>query len=122
MGEALAGRRRWIWVAAAVVVLALIVYGVVHALTANATEKPKAAATSAVDRGAVTTEVATTGTLQPAQTRSLSFAVAGTVESVSVRAGTTVTAGQTLAKVNDSDAADTVDNAQSSLDDAEDAL
>ena len=122
MGEALAGRRRWVWVAAAVVVLALIVYGVVHALTAGATEKPKAAATVAVDRGAVTTEVATTGTLQPAQTRSLSFAVKGTVQSVSVRAGTTVTAGQTLAKVDDTDAAAAVSDAQTALDDAETQL
>ena len=122
MGEALAGRRRWIWLAAAVVVLALIVYGVVHALTAGATEKPKAAATVAVDRGAVTTEVATTGTVQPAQTRSLSFAVKGTVESVSVRAGTTVTAGQTLAKVDDTDAAAAVSDAQTALDQAESQL
>jgi hypothetical protein len=51
MGEALAGRRRWIWIAAAVVVLALIGYGVVHALTADASAKPKAAATSAADLG-----------------------------------------------------------------------
>jgi multidrug efflux pump subunit AcrA (membrane-fusion protein) len=122
MGEALAGRRRWIWIAAAVVVLALIGYGVVHALTADASVKPKAAATSAVDLGDVTTEVATTGTVQPAQTRSLSFAVQGTVESVSVRAGNTVAAGQVLAKVDDTDAATAVDDAQSSLDDAEDAL
>ncbi|SNY48987.1 efflux RND transporter periplasmic adaptor subunit [Paractinoplanes atraurantiacus] len=122
MGEALAGRRRWIWVAAAVVVLALIVYGVVRALSADAEQTPKAAATVAVDRGAVTTEVATTGTLQPAQTRSLSFAVSGTVESVAVRAGTTVTAGQVLAKVDDTDAAEAVSDAQDALDDAEDAL
>ncbi|GAA0578552.1 hypothetical protein GCM10010172_74230 [Paractinoplanes ferrugineus] len=122
MGEALAGRRRWIWVAAAVVVLALIGYGVVHALTADATEKPEAAATSAADRGDVTTEVATTGTLQPAQTRSLSFAVKGTVESVSVRPGTTVTAGQALAKVDDTAAAAAVDDARDSLDDAENQL
>ncbi|WP_213004463.1 efflux RND transporter periplasmic adaptor subunit [Paractinoplanes toevensis] len=122
MGEALAGRRRWIWIAAAVVVLALIAYGVVHALTADASAKPQAAATSAVDLGDVTTEVATTGTLQPAQTRSLSFAVQGTVESVSVRAGNTVAAGQVLAKVDDTDAATAVGNAQDTLDDAEDAL
>ena len=102
--------------------LALIGYGVVHALTADATEKPKAATTVAVDRGAVTTEVATTGTVQPAQTRSLSFAVKGTVESISVRAGSTVGAGQTLAKVDDTDAATAVDDAQSALDDAESAL
>src|SRR5690349_18071953 len=98
MGEALAGRRRWIWGAAAVVGLALIVFGVVRALTADAGEKPAAVATVTVDRGAVTSEVATTGTVQPAQTRSLSFAVAGTVESIAVRAGTTVTPGQELAK------------------------
>ncbi|MBU2669332.1 efflux RND transporter periplasmic adaptor subunit [Actinoplanes bogorensis] len=122
MGEALAGRRRWIWAAAAVVVLALIVFGVVRAMGADAKEEPEAATTVAVDRGAVTAEVATTGTVQPAQTRSLSFAVEGTVESVSVRAGTTVTAGQVLAKVDDTDAAEAVDDAQDSLDDAEDAL
>jgi HlyD family secretion protein len=122
MGEALAGRRRWIWVAVAVVVLALIAFGVAHALTAGATEKPKAAPTVTADRGAVTTEVATAGTLQPAQTRSLSFAVKGTVESVAVRAGSTVTAGQALAKVGDADAAEAVGNAQDSLNQAEDAL
>jgi HlyD family secretion protein len=119
MGEALAGRRRWIWLAVAVVVLALIVFGVVRALTAGATEKPAALVTAAADRGAVTTDVATTGTLQPAQTRSLSFSVKGTVESVAVRAGTAVSAGQVLAKVDDADAADAVGNAQDALDQAE---
>jgi hypothetical protein len=112
MGEALAGRRRWILVAVAVVVLALLVAAVARALTAGATEKPATAATVAVDRGAVSTEVATSGTLQPAQTRSLSFAVQGTVASVAVRAGTTVIAGQALAKVDDTDAATAVDTAR----------
>ncbi|MFG1994752.1 efflux RND transporter periplasmic adaptor subunit [Actinoplanes sp. NPDC048988] len=122
MGEALAGRRRWIGVAAAVVVLALTGYGVVRALSADAEQTPKAAATVAADRGAVTTEVATTGTVQPAQTRSLSFAVSGTVESVPVRAGTTVTAGQVLAKVDDTDAAEAVSDARDALDDAANQL
>ena len=121
MGEALAGRRLWVWGVAAVV-LALIGYGAVHALTAHATATPAAAALTAVDRGAVTTQVATTGTVQPAQTRSLSFAVAGTVDSVPVRPGTTVTAGQTLAKVDDTDAAKAVDDARAALDDARDVL
>lgn len=122
MGEVLAGRRRWIWVAVAVVVLALIVYGVVHALNAGASEKPKAAATVAVDRGAVSTDVGTSGTVEPAQTRSLSFTVDGTVESVSVRAGSTVQAGQALAKVDDTDAAQAVSDAQDALDQAEQQL
>lgn len=122
MGEVLAGRRRWVWVAVAVVVLALIVYGVVHALTAGASEKPKAAATVAVDRGAVSTDVGTTGTVEPAQTRSLSFTVDSTVTSVSVRAGSQVQAGQTLAKVDSTDAQQAVDDAQDALDQANQQL
>ncbi|TDO42553.1 efflux RND transporter periplasmic adaptor subunit [Paractinoplanes brasiliensis] len=122
MGEARAGRRRWVRGAAAVVVSALIAFGVGRALTAGAETKPVAAATVAADRGAVTSEVATTGTVQPAQTHSLSFGVAGTVETIAVRAGTAVTAGQVLARVDDADAAEAVDDAQDALDDAEDAL
>ncbi|GAA2705260.1 efflux RND transporter periplasmic adaptor subunit [Actinoplanes palleronii] len=122
MGVALAGRRRLIWFGVAVVVLALLAYGVIRALTADGAETTKAAETATVDKGAVTTEVATTGTLAPAQTRSLSFAVDGTVESVKVRAGTTVTAGEALATVNDDDAQDAVDAAQDALDSAEDTL
>ncbi|BCJ46714.1 hypothetical protein GCM10010168_37640 [Actinoplanes ianthinogenes] len=122
MGIALAGRRRLIGIGVAVVVLALLAYGVMRALTADGAQETKAAETVAVDRGAVTTEVATTGTLQAAQTRSLTFAVDGTVESVKVRAGTTVTAGQVLAKVDDDDAREAVDDAQDALDSAEDAL
>jgi HlyD family secretion protein len=125
MGELAAswrGRRRWVWVAAAVVVLALIAYGVVRALTADAATGPARAVTVAADTGAVSTQVATTGTLQPAQTRSLSFAVAGTVTTVSVTAGSTVGAGQTLAKVDSTDAASAVDDAQDALDQAQSAL
>ncbi|GAA2893742.1 hypothetical protein Acy02nite_27640 [Actinoplanes cyaneus] len=122
MGVALAGRRRWIWLGVSVVVLALVALGVVRALTADGAEESKAAETVGVDKGAVTTEVATTGTLAAAQTRSLSFAVDGTVETVKVRAGTTVTAGQVLATVDDDDARQAVDDAQDALDAAEDAL
>jgi HlyD family secretion protein len=126
MGELAAswrgGRRRWVLLIAAVLVIALIVFGIVHALTADAGTKPVKTVTVAADTGVVTTQVATTGTLQPAQTRSLSFAVSGTVESVSVAAGATVGAGQTLAKVDSTDAAATVDSAQEALDQAETAL
>ncbi|GGN07180.1 HlyD family secretion protein [Actinoplanes campanulatus] len=123
MGVALAGRRRLIRLGVAVVVLALVAFGVVRALTAGAArEESKAAETVEVDKGEVTTEVATTGTLQPAQTRSLSFAVSGTVETVKVRAGTAVTAGQVLATVDDTDAAEAVDGARDALDDAQQAL
>jgi HlyD family secretion protein len=116
------GRRRWVWLGSGVVAVLLLTAGAVRAVTAGADEKPAVAAAVAVDRGAVTTEVATTGTLEPAQTRSLSFAVAGTVESVAVRAGTMVTAGQQLAAIDDTDAAEAVDSARETLADAQDNL
>ncbi|MFI5927017.1 efflux RND transporter periplasmic adaptor subunit [Micromonospora sp. NPDC051543] len=122
MGEALTGRRRLIGAAVAVVVLALLGIGVARALTADSAAGPTGPATVAADRGEVSTEVATTGAIQPAQTRSLSFTVAGTVDSVAVRAGTTVTAGQKLATVDDTDADKAVTNARAALEDAQDAL
>jgi HlyD family secretion protein len=123
MGVALAGRRRLIWLAVAVVVLALLAFGVVRALTAGAAqEESEAAETVTTDKGVVTTEVATTGTLQAAQTRSLSFAVSAEVETVKVRAGNTVTPGQVLATVDDTDAAERVADAETTLADAYDAL
>jgi HlyD family secretion protein len=121
-GTAWRGGRRWAWLAAGVVAVVLLAAGAVRALTAGRDYKPAAVATVAVDRGAVTTEVATAGTVQPAQTRSLSFAVAGTVESVTVRPGTLVTAGQELASIDDSDAAEAVASARDTLADARDAL
>jgi HlyD family secretion protein len=117
-----AGRRRWAWLVAAVVVAALAAYGVVHAVPAGTSEKPSPPVTVAADTGAVTTQVAATGTLQPAQTRSLSFAVDGTVESVSVTPGTSVTPGQVLAKVDSTDAAAAVNSARDALNQAQDAL
>jgi HlyD family secretion protein len=127
MGDARIGaesgsRRRWVWIGAAVVVLALVASISARALTAGATERTPAPATVAADRGAVTAEVATIGTLQPVRTLSLSFAVAGTVEEIAVRPGTTVHPGQALARVDPTAAADAVDSARAALSDAEDAL
>ncbi|WP_306207891.1 efflux RND transporter periplasmic adaptor subunit [Actinoplanes sp. RD1] len=117
------GNRRWVLVAAGVLVVLLVAAGVAVAMNAGADEAPKTvAATVGVDTGAVTAEVATTGTVEPAQTRTLSFTVAGTVESVKVRAGTAVQAGQALASVDDSDAQSAVDSAEETLADAQDSL
>ncbi|WP_430790932.1 efflux RND transporter periplasmic adaptor subunit [Actinoplanes sp. G11-F43] len=123
MGVVLAGRRRQVWLAVVAVVVVVLTVGAVRALTAGAgAEGPAAVETVAVDKGAVTTEVATTGTLQAAQTRSLSFAVSATVESVRVRAGNTVTAGQVLATVDGTAAAERVDDAAEALADARERL
>ena len=79
-------------------------------------------ATVAADIGAVTAAVAATGTVQPAVTRTLSFAVDGTVETINVRAGSVVRKGATLASVDDTDAADAVGAAKASLTEAETLL
>ncbi|GAB3933860.1 hypothetical protein GCM10027614_05770 [Micromonospora vulcania] len=81
--------------------------------------------TVAVDRGQVVVEVATSGTVAPATTRSLGFTVAGTVQTVDVRPGSVVKVGQRLASVADADAAgaaDAVQDAEDDLDEARDAL
>ncbi|GGL16666.1 efflux RND transporter periplasmic adaptor subunit [Mangrovihabitans endophyticus] len=122
MSEMRPVRRRLRWAAAAVVVAGLVAAGVTRALTAGAEPSPAAPATVAVDRGTVTAQVATTGTVQPAQTRSLSFTVSGTVKDVKVRPGQMVAPGEDLAAVDDTGAAAAVDAARQTLDDAEDQL
>jgi HlyD family secretion protein len=113
---------RWtLWAVVGLVVSAAAFFGV-RALLADDAKPAAAPATATVDRGPVTAQVATTGTVQPAQTRSLSFTAAGTVESVKVSAGTAVTAGQVLASIDDASAAEAVDTARDNVDAAEDAL
>ncbi|GIF12762.1 hemolysin secretion protein D [Actinoplanes teichomyceticus] len=82
------------------------------------TDRDAAVVAVAVEKGEVTLDVATTGTVRPATTRALGFAVTGTVRDVAVRAGTRVRAGQTLATVDDREAAGDVNDAEASLGDA----
>jgi HlyD family secretion protein len=116
------GRRVW-WLAGGVAVV-LVLSGSVaaYALTSNNAAPASTAATARVDRGDVTLAIATTGALQPAQTRSLGFAVSGTVTEVKVRAGDQVTAGQLLAQLDPADAQAKVDSAQTALTSAQAAL
>ncbi|MBL6279087.1 efflux RND transporter periplasmic adaptor subunit [Micromonospora fiedleri] len=112
------------WGAAAGTALVLGAAGVL-VFTADADEVPARPVTVVVDRGPVEIEVATTGTVQAATTRALSFAVSGTVASVAVRPGTVVQAGQQLATLSDEDvatAADAVDRAEQDLAEARSAL
>ncbi len=115
-----AGRRRW-WVAGSVAVVVLL--GTSAYAVTRADESPaRQTATATVDRGEIAMAVATTGTLQPAQNRSLSFSVSGTVTEVTVRAGDDVQSGQVLAAIDDSDAQGRVESAEEALAKAEDAL
>lgn len=113
-------RRRAIWSLAAVVlaVAGLVAYG----LGRDPGPAPSAATTTAVARGAVTLAVAAAGTVESSQTRGLSFAAAGTVTEVTVKAGDLVIKGQVLARIDPGDAQDAVDSARERLSDAQDAV
>lgn len=123
--------RWWVRAVAAAVVLGAVGagvwwFGVRDARSASAQEPVTRTATA----GLATMEktVDGTGTLTPAVQEDVSFAVSGTVTSVAVTQGQTVTAGQTLATVDtlrlDADllaARATLATAQARLDDAQDA-
>jgi multidrug efflux pump subunit AcrA (membrane-fusion protein) len=116
------GRTRFVVCGLAVLVVVLT-SAVAYGLTGGDPAPPSAkSGTARVDRGDVATAVATTGALEPAQTRTLSFATDGTVTSVNVRPGDQVKAGQVLAEIDATGARERVDDAQDALDQAEEAL
>ena len=87
----------------------------------TATVTTASTTTAAVQRGTVTQTESAAGTVQAAASRGLSFGTSGTVTELDVKAGDTVTAGQVLAKIDDSDAQSAVDSAQSAVDSAQSA-
>ena len=115
-------KRRIRWIGAAIVVVGAVAGGVVLALARQDDAGPARVVTATVDTGEVTVEVATIGTVEPAGTRRLSFAIGGTVASVAVRAGNRVTAGQTLATLDPTEAAGDVSDAQARLAEAQTRL
>lgn len=114
-------RKGWMVGAAAAVVLALGSAGA-YLLTSGGEAGTGKQATTKVRRGTVAAAVAASGTLQPAQTRGLAFSMEGTVTEIRVRAGDQVTAGQVLARIDDTDAKEKVSSAQDALDAAEESL
>ncbi|WP_281891853.1 efflux RND transporter periplasmic adaptor subunit [Phytohabitans aurantiacus] len=114
--------RRWVVAGVAVAAAVGLTSAGAYALTGGEPAAAPTTSTVKVDRGEVATAVATTGTLEPAQTRSLSFAAAGTVTEVKVRAGDQVTSGQVLATIDAANAQEKVDDATESLDEAQSAL
>lgn len=93
-------RRNVALVAAAVVVLALAAtaVGVTRARTAGATGYR----TSAVERHDVTSSITNVATIEPTAQAAVAFPTSGTVATVSVKVGDTVTAGQQLATIDPS--------------------
>lgn len=125
------GTRRWVRVLVVALAVAAVATGTwwftLRDASSAAAEEP---VTRTVTASLTTMEktVDGTGTLTPAVQEDVSFAVSGTVTSVAVTQGQTVTAGQTLATVDtlrlDADvlaAKATLATAQARLDDAQDA-
>ncbi|MEV4278958.1 efflux RND transporter periplasmic adaptor subunit [Actinoplanes xinjiangensis] len=117
-----ASKRRIRWIGAVIVVGGAVAGGVIGALARDGDDRPAAIVVAAVDRGAITLDVATTGTIEPATTRSLTFTVAGTVEAVQVRPGNRVVKGQKLAVLDDTEAIDDLNDARTGLAEAESRL
>ncbi|MEV6968057.1 HlyD family efflux transporter periplasmic adaptor subunit [Hamadaea sp. NPDC051192] len=109
---------RWI-VAGVAAVAAIGVTGTIM-LTGGSTPTPTAS-DQKVER-ASSGEVTAKGTVQPITTQNLSFSVSGTVSSVSVKAGDTVTKGQELARIDQSEAKEAVATAEDELADAKASL
>jgi HlyD family secretion protein len=114
----IAGRRGMWWAGGAVAALAAS--ALVVALNSDGT-MPVAATTATVQRGTVSMVVSAAGTVQSSQNRGLSFAIAGTVTELDVRPGDLVTAGQTLARIDPTDAQAAVDSAAARVNDAQQA-
>lgn len=93
------GRRRWIVLGAVVVLLA----GTTGAwlLTRSGESAAASASTATVSSETVRETTAASGTIEPANTADLDFAVSGTVTAVLVEAGDRVKKGAALARVSD---------------------
>ncbi|SDT47613.1 efflux RND transporter periplasmic adaptor subunit [Actinoplanes derwentensis] len=107
--------RRIRWIGAVIVVLGAVAGGVILALDQEQRTTSAAIVVAVTDRGPITLDVATTGTVEPATTRALSFGVGGTVAAVPVRPGNRVVKGQKLATLDGTDTTDAVTDAQSQL-------
>src|SRR6266536_2163431 len=114
-------RTRARWLTVGVVVVAAVGIAT-FAYADRATPRAKVAATARVPRGVVTLTSSAAGTVQPAQSRGLSFSTGGTVTEIDVKQGDQVAAGQVLARMDNTGVRDEVNSAQASMDAASDAL
>ena len=94
------GRRRRIgrWLFAALIIVGLV--GVVLRMRAAPAQAVSPYKTETVQKGALTVSVTATGELKPVTQVNIGTEISGVVESVDVDFNSTVTVGQTLARVN----------------------
>lgn len=114
-----ARRRRRVVTIAAGTAVALAVAGGAVALTVRPAEHYRTAEASTAD---VSQSIAATGTLTSVDRADAAFSTAGTVASVDVALGDTVTAGQQLATLDADELADAVSDAQDALATAQETL
>jgi multidrug efflux pump subunit AcrA (membrane-fusion protein) len=126
MGRTLVGRRlsRRGWALTAGLGVALLVAVPVggYALTGDARPKQGTGTVARVQRGTVSVQVSAAGTVEGVDQMALSFGASGVVTELNVKAGDLITAGQVLARIDDSDARTAVDAAQSAVAAAQEAV
>jgi len=115
-------KRKWFTRRPAIVSAVLIVaVGVglgVWLATSSSSASPLITTTTTVQTvstGTITQTVSASGTIEPAQQASLNFAQSGRVTAVDVTAGQVVTAGQTLATIDDTSLSASLAQAQAQL-------
>ena len=112
--------RRWLWIVGAVIVISIAAFA--YTQLNGSTRRARAqtgAQTSKVQIGNISGTVTATGHLQAHQDVSLSLQTSGVVKEVDVKVGDKVTAGQTLLKLDDTDAQRSLKSAQNALAEAQ---
>jgi multidrug efflux pump subunit AcrA (membrane-fusion protein) len=104
-----------------VVVIVVIGWLAVHTIYGTASTKT-ATRTATVQMGTVQSTVNATGNVSPVAALSVNFQSAGTVTEIDVKVGDQVKAGQTLAKIDDTQLRAALVSAQASLTSAQDNL
>ncbi|SMO73827.1 efflux RND transporter periplasmic adaptor subunit [Propioniciclava tarda] len=108
-------RRKWLWVAGAMVIVLALAGAVFMLLRPQTPVATTRTFTLPVTKTTEQVTVNLTGTLAPQNQANLSFASAGTVTSVSAVVGSTVSAGQVLATIDDTQLRNAVTLAQANV-------
>ncbi len=112
--------RRWMWIVGGVLVIGIAIFAYTR-LTATPTRRANAqgrAQTAQVKAGNISGIVTASGHLQAQQNVTLQMQATGIVKEVDVKVGDKVTAGQTLLKLDDTDAQSSLKAAQNALEEA----
>lgn len=116
-------KKKWVIGISAVLVVAVV--GSVVGIQISAKQKSASTTTfrkTAAQTGSISTSVAGSGSVSASTQITLTAVNAGTVDSVSVKQGDTVTAGQTIAHISSTSSGQTVEQKQSQLTSAQNDL